>query len=259
MDKIKILNQTKKDVKNILENTDQQIINLSLILTKIPENINEQYNNLRILSDLLFPTLEKELTIKEYCLFIKEYIIDEKINYKKLQENGISKEKINIITKINSYNTNIEYKLETKKIIQKLSKNILKLIEIKEKIEKEIDILFEENYKNTKEIATISIACKMLEISGSFKRLSRFPASTIQLLGSEKSFFKALKTNRKTPKYGILYNHPLIIKQKEKNKGKVARSLAAKISICLKADIDKVEIYKDIIEKLNIKIKQLER
>ena len=258
MDKSKILEKTKKDVKNTLENTDQQIINLSLILKKIPDNINEQYNNLRVLTDLLFPTLEKELTIKEYCYFIKKYIKSGKIDENKLIEKGFNKDKIKFILNLEKSNLSIKYSEESKEIIKELSENILDLVETKEKIEKAIDKLFEKNYKNTKEIATVAIASKMLEIAGSFKRLSRFPASTIQLLGSEKAFFKALKLNKKTPKYGYLYNHPLIINLNDKNKAKFARTLASKISICLKADLEGIEVYKDINEKLKNKLKQFE-
>jgi nucleolar protein 56 len=97
----------------------------------------------------------------------------------------------------------------------------------------------------------------MIEIAGSFERLSRYPASTIQLLGSEKSFFKALKFNKKTPKYGILYNHPLIINLTNKKKAKIARSLASKIALGLKADVEKKDISKDLINKIKTKISEI--
>ena len=62
-----------------------------------------------------------------------------------------------------------------------------------------------------------------------------FPSSTIQLMGAEKALFRHLKTKARPPKYGLIYQHPMI-KQAGKNRGKMARFLSGKISIAAKAD-----------------------
>jgi RNA processing factor Prp31 len=124
-------------------------------------------------------------------------------------------------------------------------------------MEFEIDKLLKENYVNAYHVATPKILCKMLEIAGSSKRLSRFPASTIQLLGSEKNFFKALKFNKNTPKYGVIFNHPLVISLPFKNKAKFSRTLAAKIAIAIKADITNNKIYEELDKTIKIKHSKL--
>lgn len=55
--------------------------------------------------------------------------------------------------------------------------------------------------------------------------LAKHPASTVQILGAEKALFRALKTKKDTPKYGLIYHASLVGQSTPKNKGKV-RSIA---------------------------------
>ena len=253
INKEKILEITKNKTITKLQAIDQKIINLSQIIDKLPNSINELFEEFRILSDQEFPTVNEFLTIKEYC---ELYSLKE-INKESLEEIIQDKQNIFKILIIVKSGVSIKLEPEIKKITNNLSKSILELIKTKEDLEKEISELFKKYYPNTYKIATPKIAYKMLEISGSFERLARFPASTIQLIGSEKSFFKALKNKKNTPKYGIIYNHPLLIKLQNKNKGKMARTLAAKISLAIKADLEGKDISKELEEKLNKKLSEL--
>ncbi len=88
----------------------------------------------------------------------------------------------------------------------------------------------------TSEVATPLIAAKLLTIAGSFEKLAMMPSSRIQLLGAEKALFRYLKSGNKMPKYGILFQHPVVLNADKKNRGKMARKIAAKISIALKQD-----------------------
>jgi len=241
INKNKILELTKANIKKKLETTDQKIINMSLIIQKLPSNINELYEELRIITDQEYPSLDKYLTIKEYCEFYSSGTIKESKDIKKILDSDIG----------------IKLSKSLKKITTDLSKNILDLIKTKENLEEEIDHLTKKNYINLYTLATPKIAYKMLEIAGSFERLARFPASTVQLLGSEKSFFKALKQNKKTPKYGVIYNHPLLVNLSNKNKAKMARSLAAKISLGVKVDLEGKDISKFLEDKIKLKISEL--
>ncbi len=229
---------TKKNIVKKLTSPDQRIIYLSQITNKLPEQINEMYEQLRIITDRKYPTLDSYLNIKEYC----EFVYYGKKNNLKIKE-------------IIDLDIGVGFSEKEESIIKKISKNILDMIDIKENILENIEKLFEENYKNFKEIATTTIACKMLEIAGSFKRLCEMPASTVQLLGSEKSFFSALRKHKKTPKYGVIYNHPLMVSLSNRNKGRFARTLASKIAIAVKADINKSLIYKELYKKLEKKVK----
>ncbi|XP_055304162.1 nucleolar protein 58 [Sitodiplosis mosellana] len=81
-----------------------------------------------------------------------------------------------------------------------------------------------------------TIGARLIAHSGSLVNLAKQPASTVQILGAEKALFRALKTKKDTPKYGLIYHAQLIGSASLKNKGKMARSLAAKASLATRLD-----------------------
>lgn len=81
-----------------------------------------------------------------------------------------------------------------------------------------------------------TIAAKLIAHSGSLATLSKYPASTIQILGAEKALFRALKQKTKTPKYGLLFNTTFIGRALGKNKGKISRYLANKCAMASRLD-----------------------
>lgn len=240
-------------IKKELQKPDARIIAISQILSGLPKNINEIFEGLRIIGDVLYPNLEKELTMDEYVRLCSL----EEVSENTLKKISLDKTKIQKILEIREMGLSIELEKEEKKIFVNLAKNLLELIEIKKNLENLEENLVKANYPNFSEIATPKIACKMIEVAGSFERLSRFPASTIQLLGAETSFFRALRTrNKKTPKYGFIYNHPLLINLNKKDKGRLARTISAKIVIAIKADISGKDIRKELSEKIKNKLKK---
>merc|ERR1712230_312438 len=80
------------------------------------------------------------------------------------------------------------------------------------------------------------VGARLIAHAGSLLNLSKSPASTLQILGAEKALFRALKTKHDTPKYGLIYHASLIGQASGKNKGKIARMLAAKAAIGLRVD-----------------------
>ncbi len=120
--------------------------------------------------------------------------------------------------------------------IQDLAKEIIVLYQLKEKQEGYLDTLMKKNYPNLQKAAGTIIGAKLIELSGSIKHLAEFPSSTIQILGAEKALFRHLKSGAKSPKYGVLHEHPDVMKAKQKDKGKIARKLAGKIAIAARVD-----------------------
>ena len=78
------------------------------------------------------------------------------------------------------------------------------------------------------------LLARMIASAGGVENLMKKPAGSIQLIGAEKSLFKAKRFGGKTPKYGLLYYSKYV--QQEKNKGKAARQLANKLFISIKQD-----------------------
>lgn len=80
------------------------------------------------------------------------------------------------------------------------------------------------------------VGARLIAHSGSLVNLSKQPASTIQILGAEKALFRALKTKKDTPKYGLIYHTTLVGQSSTKNKGKMSRMLAAKAALAIRFD-----------------------
>ncbi|CAO4360640.1 unnamed protein product [Caenorhabditis nigoni] len=80
------------------------------------------------------------------------------------------------------------------------------------------------------------VGARLISHAGSLVSLAKAPASTIQILGAEKALFRALKTKKDTPKYGLIYHAQLITQAPPKVKGKMARKLAAKCSLATRID-----------------------
>ncbi|KAJ4154978.1 hypothetical protein LMH87_000248 [Akanthomyces muscarius] len=80
------------------------------------------------------------------------------------------------------------------------------------------------------------VGARLVAHAGSLLNLAKAPGSTIQILGAEKALFRALKTKHDTPKYGLIYHSSLIGQATGRNKGKIARMLAAKTALGLRVD-----------------------
>jgi nucleolar protein 56 len=117
--------------------------------------------------------------------------------------------------------------------------------------ERENIILYLENMMkdyapNINTLCGTLIAAKLLEKAGSLKHLSILPSSTIQLLGAEQALFRHLRNKKiRPPKHGLILSHPFVMDAKRSDRGKMARMLAAKISIAAKVDYFKGEFIGD--------------
>ncbi|KAI8894949.1 hypothetical protein BC833DRAFT_555386 [Globomyces pollinis-pini] len=80
------------------------------------------------------------------------------------------------------------------------------------------------------------VGARLISHAGSLTNLAKYPASTVQILGAEKALFRALKTRGNTPKYGLIYHSTFIGRAGQKNKGRISRVLANKVSIASRID-----------------------
>ena len=55
-------------------------------------------------------------------------------------------------------------------------------------------------------------------------------------MGAEKALFRALKSKKATPKYGLIYNASIVGSAKNQIKGKISRALANKCALCVRQD-----------------------
>lgn len=150
----------------------------------------------------------------------------------------------------------MEFSLEDITQMQAFAKNILDLFNTRKGLEKYINMSAKEVAPNTTAIAGPLLAARLLSLAGGLEKMARMPSSSIQLLGAEKALFRHLKGGGKAPKYGILFSHPLVQQAAPEKKGKVARLVAAKLSLAAKTDhFSKEDHGKELKEKLDKQVK----
>jgi nucleolar protein 58 len=106
------------------------------------------------------------------------------------------------------------------------------------------------------------VGARLISHAGSLINLAKQPSSTLQILGAEKALFRALKAKVNTPKYGLLYHASLVGQASTKNKGKIARSLAAKCALATRVDAlsekEQLQVAGEMKQKIETRLQVLE-
>lgn len=234
MDKSQIrlmcIKETRKKIKESVHD-DLLIIQTVSSTEEITKAANLLSRRLREWYELYFPEYSKKVKdnakFSELILVIDKKNMIKELDIKDTMGADLSKEDVAAVLS--------------------LSSGIQELFKLKKKQEEYLEKVMKRCAPNVTAITGSLIGAKMIAIAGGLKSLSQFPASTVQLLGAEKALFRHMKTGSKSPKYGLLHEHPLVAISKEK--GKAARQLADKISIASKVDYFKGKYVGDRLRK----------
>ena len=136
-----------------------------------------------------------------------------------------------------------------------LSKQIKNIDNTMEEAQGYIKRSMEAIASNITALAGPSVGARLIALAGSLERLSRLPASTVQMLGAEKALFRFLKHKGLPPKHGIIFMHSLVHSAPYWQRGNIARTLASKISLGAKVDFHSGrDISQDLMEKVDRQI-----
>lgn len=91
-------------------------------------------------------------------------------------------------------------------------------------------------FPNLNSLLGAMLSARLLSQAGGVSRLSRMPASTIQVLGAERAFFEHLRGRRPSPRHGLLFLHPLVHTSPSSQRGRIARALSGKVAIAARLD-----------------------
>ena len=217
---------TKKAIKAAVSE-DQLIIQTIANVTELDRSSNLLTKRLREWNSLQLPELSENIH-----------------SHEKFTESVADKKKEQLLKELNisaAESMGAELRLVDIEEIQQLAKAIRELQRLRLHHEQYLEQIMRTYCPNFMELAGVMVGAKLLELAKSLKHLALLPASTIQLLGAEKALFRHIKTGARSPKYGILYQHPLIQNCKPSLRGKAARTLADKLSLCARLDYFKGE------------------
>ncbi|MDR1404087.1 MAG: ribosomal biogenesis protein [Candidatus Methanoplasma sp.] len=130
-----------------------------------------------------------------------------------------------------------------------LADKVLRLYEEKEIMELYIAEIASRTAPNMCALAGAPLSARLISLAGGLDRLSSLPSSTVQLLGAEKAMFRHLKSGKRPPKHGVIFQHPDIHRSPYWQRGKIARAIAGKILIAAKIDANRGQFRGDTLRE----------
>ncbi len=241
----KVLEQTRKKLEQAYAEKDRYVIQAIESLDDVDAVFNLLVSRVREWYSLHFPELvQKVKDHEEFLKLVKEYGKRENFpdKYRELAENSAG-------SSIGD---------EDIKILQKLASLALDIRRFREELVDYISQTMEEVAPNVKYLAGPLLGARLIAKAGGLKKLASYPASTIQVLGAEKALFRHLTKGTRPPKHGVLFQHPLIRNAPRWQRGKIARSFAAKLAIAAREDYFGGRFIADKLkEELDERIKEI--
>ncbi|ABK14620.1 rRNA biogenesis protein Nop56/Nop58 [Methanothrix thermoacetophila PT] len=138
-----------------------------------------------------------------------------------------------------------------------VARSLLELTRAREDLEELLETRARELAPNLSAILGPVLAARLISRAGGLEKLAMLPASTIQVIGAERSLFRHLRGKAPSPKHGIIFRHPLIQSSPKRLRGRIARALAAKLAIAARIDLYSGTLDPGIAQALNERVSQI--
>lgn len=234
-----VLNEiTRMDVHEELSDREALLIPAVQLLGELDTVLNGLSSRMREWYGVHFPEMGTRVKEHEdYARIISKMGDKENITAKGLMEMSLKKKDADRIEEAIERSVGASFDVVDMKIVADFAQRTLDLYEYREALIEYISVVTNEIAPNVAYIAGSTLGAKLIEKAGGLKRLGMMPSSTIQVIGAEKAMFRAIKSNARPPKHGLLYQHPYVNSAPRNRRGNRARSLAAKIAIASRADL----------------------
>ncbi len=134
----------------------------------------------------------------------------------------------------------------------------VEILNIKENLESYIDESMKEIAPNIQCIVGSLLGARLISLAGNLMNLAKHSSGTIQVLGAEKALFRHLRSGEDPPKHGVIFQSPYIHSAKKHQRGKIARALAAKLTIAARVDFFSGEfIGQTLLQDLEQRIEEI--
>ncbi len=232
-----LMRKAKKKVIERYTGRDVHIIRAVNTLEDIDSVFNLLFEDVREWYSIHFPELERRVKGNETYLNLVAKICD---RAEFTEENVLAyydnREQAARVAAAAKKSIGSPLKEKDAKRISKLAEKALSLKKQRNALCSYIESEMREQMPAFSLLAGAILGARLLNEAGSVKKLAMMPSSTVQVIGAERALFKHLKTGSKPPKHGLIFQHPLLRRVKRKNRGKMARTLANKLSIAAKED-----------------------
>ncbi|MBI4449183.1 NOP58 family protein [Candidatus Woesearchaeota archaeon] len=225
-----LLKKVRSDVKNATKR-DQLIIQLISHIDELDKTLNNLSKRLREWAAYYTP--EQERGYSDHLEFAKALLAEPREAFLKKARRAVS--------------MGIDLSKTDHETLKSAALMVINLYTYRQLQEEALKLVMEDLAPNTTALAGYRIGAKLIAHAGSLQRFAKLPASTIQLLGAEKALFRHIRTGAKSPKHGLLIQHPIVALSKDK--GRAARVLADKIAIAARVDYFKGSFCGDRLKR----------
>jgi len=239
-------------LKEALKSEDIFLIQAINAIEELEETNGKLIERIREWYSIHFPEMDKLRNHEKYVKLVAEY--GDKVSIIKSNELEQEFDLLNL-----KHTTGSKLEDIDKIVIQNFASSIKSLQESKRSLIKYVNTKMEEIAPNLKDLVGASLGAKIIAHSGSTLKLAKLPASTVQIIGAEKALFRHKKTGERPPKHGLIYQHPDVRSSKWWIRGKVARALAAKISLAIRKDVFSGDYDPAIKEKYLEKLEEIKK
>ncbi len=227
----------KLKVRGAIEKRDLIVAQAIQTLDDLDRAVNLFMGRLREWYGIHFPELDRLILKHEtFARLVMNLGDKSKFLFKTLEKEDVPRARAKTIAEVAVSSMGADIAEEDLLQIQALSKDVLKLYNLRKNMENYLDKTMDEVAPNTKALVGALLGARLIAVAGGLRNLAMRPASTIQVLGAEKALFRSLKTGARPPKHGLLFQHKLLHDAKRWQRGKIARALAGKLVIAIRAD-----------------------
>ncbi|CDW51879.1 Nop and NOSIC and NOP5NT domain containing protei n [Trichuris trichiura] len=218
------------------DQADTMVIQAVGLLDELDKEINGYIMRLREWYGWHFPELGKMLTDNmTYVKVVSRIGMRQGFKAKRLKS-LLSEDDIAEVQNLALHSVGSEITDEDNDRIKELCTQIIELDGYRDSLSEYMRVRMASLAPNMTALVGEVMAARLIARSGSLLNLAKSASSTVQILGAEKALFRALKSKRDTPKYGLIYHAQLIGSAPQNLKGKMARMLAAKLSLSARVD-----------------------
>jgi nucleolar protein 56 len=227
----------KNKISAASEEKDLLVKNAIDAVDEVDKSINVLVMRLREWYSLHHPSLSRLIEEQEqYASILNKCTGKTKTTKDYLESAGVSSDVAEQIMIALTGDIGAEFAESDLSVIGSLAKTVDDLYRMRAELEEYITSMMFTIAPNVGALAGPLIGARLISLAGSLKELAQKPSSTVQVFGAEKALFRSIKTGSDPPKHGIIYRVPEVHTAPYWQRGKIARSLAGKLSIAARVD-----------------------
>lgn len=234
-DREKFMKRAREQTTEVLRSRDMYMAYLSNAIEEEERVANQLVERLEELYGLYFPELKVE-DRRNYALIISK-IYRDKVDVDSIKQ-YVGEGKALQIEEAGRKSIGGDFEQKDVENMQRMAEEIESIYALMNRHEKYLDDVAQQVCPNLRYLIGAKVAGKLIAAAGGIKKLALMPASTVQVIGAEKALFKHLRNKSiAPPKHGIIFQHNSISTSPKSVRGKIARALATKITLAVKADV----------------------